>query len=48
MWHPFTGLKPAGLDVGPVNAAAHALESGSVDGLVEVLCDENERWRSVR
>lgn len=36
----FTGLKPAGLDVGPViPAAERALESGSVDGLVEVLCD---------
>lgn len=35
----FTGLKPAGLDVGPVIPAAEdALESGSVDGLVEVLC----------
>lgn len=36
----FTGLKPAGLDVGPViPAAERALESGSVDGLVDVLCD---------
>jgi hypothetical protein len=35
----FTGLKPAGLDVGPViPAAEEALESGSVEGLVEVLC----------
>ena len=30
---------PAGLDVGPViPAAAHALESGSADELVDVLC----------
>lgn len=36
---PFTGLKPAGLDVGPViPAAERALETGSVDGLVEILC----------
>lgn len=36
---PFTGLKPAGLDVGPaIRAAERALESGSVDGLIEVLC----------
>jgi hypothetical protein len=36
---PFTGLKPAGLDVGPViPAAEQALETGSVDELVEVLC----------
>lgn len=36
---PFTGLKPAGLDVGPViPAAERALEGGSVDELVEVLC----------
>ena len=35
----FTGLKPAGLDVGPViPAAERALETGSADGLVEVLC----------
>jgi hypothetical protein len=35
----FTGLKPAGLDVGPViPAAERALESGSADRLVEVLC----------
>lgn len=35
----FTGLKPAGLDVGPIIPAAEdALESGSVEGLVEVLC----------
>jgi hypothetical protein len=36
---PFTGLKPAGLDVGPViPVAEQALETGSVDELVEVLC----------
>lgn len=36
---PFTGLKPAGLDVGPViPAAERALESGSPDELVELLC----------
>jgi hypothetical protein len=37
---PFTGLKPAGLDVGPViPVAERALDSGSVDELAEVLCD---------
>jgi hypothetical protein len=37
----FTGLKPAGLDVGPViPAAERALESGSPDELVEILCRE--------
>jgi hypothetical protein len=36
---PFTGLKPAGLDVGPViPAAERALESGSPDELLDVLC----------
>ncbi|MEO3758013.1 DUF6448 family protein [Mycobacterium sp. B14F4] len=36
---PFTGLKPASLDVGPViPAAERALESGSADELVDVLC----------
>jgi hypothetical protein len=36
---PFTGLKPAGLDVGPViPAAERALESGAADELIEVLC----------
>ena len=35
----FTGIKPAGLDVGPViPVAERALESGSPDRLVEVLC----------
>lgn len=38
---PFTGLKPAGLDVGPViPAAERALDAGSPDPLVEVLCRE--------
>ena len=36
---PYTGLKPAGLDVGPViPAAERALESGSPDELIDVLC----------
>ena len=36
---PFTGLTPAGRDVGPViPVAERALETGSVDELVEVLC----------
>src|SRR5512135_2268974 len=36
---PYTGLKPAGLDVGPViPAAERALESGSPYQLVDVLC----------
>ena len=36
---PFNGLKPAGLDVGPViPAAEHALDSGSTDELIDVLC----------
>lgn len=35
---PYTGLKPAGLDVGPViPAAERALESGSPDELVALL-----------
>ena len=38
---PFTGLKPAGLDVGPViPAAERALVSGSPDELIGVLCGE--------
>lgn len=37
---PFTGLKPAGLDVGPViPKAERALETGSPDELVGFLCD---------
>lgn len=40
---PYTGLKPAGLDVGPaVTAAEAALESGSPDALVRLLCDAVE------
>lgn len=36
---PFTGLKPAGLDVGPaVPVAERAIESGSTAELVETLC----------
>lgn len=37
---PFTGLKPAGLDVGPVIPAAEkAIESGSAGDLTRLLCD---------
>jgi hypothetical protein len=37
---PFTGLKPAGLDLGPaVPAADRALKSGSVDALVKLLAN---------
>lgn len=37
---PFTGLKPAGLDLGPaVPAADRALEDGSVDAVVKLLTD---------
>lgn len=44
---PYTGLKPAGLDVGPaIPAAERALESGSADELVDVLC--REVWEQVR
>ncbi|MEU2750005.1 DUF6448 family protein [Streptomyces collinus] len=36
---PFTGLKPAGLDVGPViPAAERALDAGSADELTGALC----------
>ena len=36
---PFTGLQPAGLDVGPaIPAAERALESGSAEPLSDVLC----------
>lgn len=38
---PYTGLKPAGTDIGPAVAGADkALESGSVDGLAKLLVDE--------
>lgn len=41
---PFTGLKPAGLDHGPViPAAERAIETGSAEELVEVLCDVVKR-----
>ena len=41
---PFTGLKPAGLDHGPViPAAERAIEAGSAEELVEVLCDVVEQ-----
>ncbi|MEI5009014.1 DUF6448 family protein [Streptomyces sp. PmtA] len=37
---PFTGLKPAGLDLGPViPAAERALDTGSADELTRVLCE---------
>ena len=37
---PFTGLKPAGLDLGPaVPAADRALELGSADAVVKLLVD---------
>ena len=40
----FTGLKPAGLDPGPaIPVAERAIETGSADGLVEVLCDVVKR-----
>lgn len=46
---PFTGLKPAGLDVGPaIPAAELALETGCPDRLVDVLCDEVRRQVSER
>ncbi len=37
---PFTGLKPAGLDVGPViPVAEEAIETGSTDALLDLLSD---------
>ncbi|HET7011239.1 MAG TPA: DUF6448 family protein [Anaerolineales bacterium] len=37
---PYTGLKPAGLSEGPViPVAEEAIETGSPDELVQVLCD---------
>lgn len=37
---PYTGLKPAGRDLGPaIPAADHALEDGSVDAVVTLLSD---------
>ena len=36
---PYTGLKPAGLDEGPViPVAEEAIETGSPDALVDLLC----------
>ncbi|MGW0750805.1 DUF6448 family protein [Streptomyces sp. NPDC002587] len=36
---PFTGLKPAGLDIGPViPAAERALDGGSANELAQLLC----------
>ncbi len=41
---PFTGLKPAGLDVGPViPAAERSLATGSPAELVELLCEHARR-----
>ncbi len=40
----FTGLKPAGLDVGPViPAAARSLDNGSPGEVTEVLCEHVRR-----
>ncbi|WP_292376490.1 DUF6448 family protein [Methanosarcina sp. UBA411] len=40
---PYTGLKPAGLDMGPaIPAADEALETGSPDKLVKLLTDATE------
>ena len=41
---PYTGLKPAGLDVGPaVPAADRALEDGSIDAVVKLLTEAIKR-----
>jgi hypothetical protein len=41
---PFTGLKPAGLDPGPViPIAERAIETGSPDDLIRVLCETVEQ-----
>ena len=51
---PYTGLKPAGLDIGPaVPAADQALQSGSPDKLIKLLTDTvthgvRQRFESVR
>lgn len=38
---PYTGLKPAGLDLGPaIPAADRALETGSIEPLVELLTEK--------
>jgi hypothetical protein len=37
---PYTGLKPAGMDEGPVIPVAEkAIETGSPDALIKTLCD---------
>ncbi|HEX5032018.1 MAG TPA: DUF6448 family protein [Tepidiformaceae bacterium] len=41
---PYTGLKPAGRDLGPaIPAADHALETGDVEPLVRLLVGEAEK-----
>ena len=41
---PFTGLKPAGRDLGPaIPAADKALRDGNVDGVLKLLTDSLER-----
>ncbi len=41
---PFTGLKPAGLDLGPaIPAADRALQDGSVDAVIRLVADAVER-----
>ena len=40
---PYTGLKPAGLDLGPaIPAADEALKTGSPEKLVKLLTDATE------
>ena len=48
--HPFTGLKPAGLDVGPVIplARAEAIEKRSIDDLYAFLSAELQRQLQTR
>jgi hypothetical protein len=46
---PYTGLKPAGRDLGPaIPAADRALEKGSVDALVTLLTDTVQRGTITR
>ena len=41
---PFTGLKPAGRDLGPaIPAADNALRDGNIDGVLKLLTDSLER-----
>ena len=41
---PFTGLKPAGRDLGPaIPAADDALRDGNADGVLKLLTDSLER-----